>query len=406
MDSFVFIFYLILLCRSSLQRGASPYWYISWQTTLHDCLHSVAAIGGGHSKASTLVGSEPFSQLAAVPHISHEEDDAQEGDAEREEIEHAGERVVETVERGGDDQRQEPQSMTIARIETGHANEIAGDAAPDGMDERQRRQTRDVKDERRGIVGTDVDRRLILYPFEDTEGDTGHEAVVDHRLWQHRLSAAALEDEERNHLRKLLRQTHAQDIADDAHREGCLGKDIEEIELMQRTENKEYTGLGEEERPDRRRGVHLPRPEHVGEEQPPDSGKVERDSIEDQQAADRQEHDNGERQAHDGEDEQALVLEERVPLDVFFREDEVAPHMGELPEEGAVALDAWADATPQQHCLDGARLSRLGVAGFVVEQQPAVLNEAGHLALVVRAIVVRVSRDDKHKQDYLMSPML
>ena len=304
----------------------------------------VAATGGGHCKApersvkskrqmEASIVAQSFSQLPTMPHIRHEQDDAQEGDAERDDIQHTGKGVVETMERSRDDQCQEPQCMAITGVEACHTDEVAGDAAPDSMDERQRRQSRDVQDKRRGIVGADIDRCLILHTLKHAEGDTRHEAIEDHRLRKHRLAAAALEDEERDHLRELLRQSHAQDITDDAHRESGLGKDIEDVEPVKRAEDEEHAGLGEEECPDRCGGMDLTRAEHISEEQSPDRRKIERDSIEDEQAANRQEHDDGQRETDDSQDEQSLVLEERVPLNILLGQDKVAADMCQLPEE-------------------------------------------------------------------------
>ena len=143
------------------------------------------------------------------------------------------------------------------------------------MKERQGGQSRNIKQESGCIVGMDIYGGLILDTLENTEGDTGHQTVIDHGLGEHGLLGAVLEDKERDHLRKLLRETHTEDISHNTQRECHLGKDIEEVQTMQQSEDEEDTCLREEECPYGCAGVNLTRGEEVVEEQPPYHCKIQ-----------------------------------------------------------------------------------------------------------------------------------
>lgn len=214
------------------------------------------------------------------------------------------------MERGGDGQRQHIERLAILGIETGHAYEVTADASPHSMKKRQGGQSRDVQHKSRGVVGPDVDRRLILHTLKDAEGNTRHETIEHHRLWQLRLARPTLQDEQRDHLGKLLGQANAEDIAENAQRERSRGEVIEKVQLVESREDDEHAELCEEERGDSLALADLPRTEEIGEKQSPNSSEIETHDIEDEIAADGQQHDDGQRQAYDGEDEQSLVLHE------------------------------------------------------------------------------------------------
>ena len=339
-----------------------------------------------------------LSQRIAPSEIGHQEEDTQEGDDQRDEIEAAGKQVVEAMERGGDEQRQHIERLAILGIESGHAYEVAADASPHSMEERQGGQSRDVQHKRGGVVGPDVDRRLILHTLEDAEGYTRHETIEHHRLWQLRLARPTLQDEQRDHLGKLLGQANAEDIAENAQRERCRGETVEEVQFVEPREDDEHAELGEEERGDGLAPADLPRTEEIGEEQSPDGGEVETHGIKDEIAADGQQHDDGQRQAYDGEDEQSLVLHDMVTLHVVLGEDKRMTDISELLHERATVAHSRMDAVHGKQFLYGSLHSGRGITRSVVEQQPALFYVSCNIRLLVRSVFVVVSDDDQHSK--------
>ena len=185
--------------------------------------------------------SQPFPQCSAASEVSHQEKYAYDGNDQRDKIDNAGEGVIQSVQRGGNEQCQRVQRLAVSWIQSRHTDEISSDATPYGVKEWQRGEPGYVQDERRRIVGLDVDRRLVLHALENAEGYSCDKPVEDHRLWQHRLPGVMLQDIERHLLGKFLRQSHAEDISDDAQGEHRMGEDIEEVQCVETGEDDEHS---------------------------------------------------------------------------------------------------------------------------------------------------------------------
>ena len=97
----------------------------------------------GKRHGKTLL-SQALPKSTALPQIGHEEEHAEEADAERYEVGDRRKRVIEAVKCGRNGEGEHVEHLAIARIEAGHAHEIACDAAPDGVQEGKRRKAGNV----------------------------------------------------------------------------------------------------------------------------------------------------------------------------------------------------------------------------------------------------------------------
>ena len=86
------------------------------------------------------------------------------------------------MKHGGDGESQDIERLAVAGVKIGKSDEIATDASPEGMEERKRGESRNVKEESGGVIGLGVDGGLILHTLENTESNARHESVIDQRL--------------------------------------------------------------------------------------------------------------------------------------------------------------------------------------------------------------------------------
>ena len=341
--------------------------------------------------------SQPFPQCSAASEVSHQEKYAYDGNDQRDKIYNAGEGVIQSVQRGGNEQCQRVQRLAVSWIQSRHTDEISSDATPYGVKERQRGEPGYVQDERRRIVGLDVDRRLVLHALENAECNSCDKTVEDHRLWQHGLPGVVLQDKERHLLGELLRYAYSQYKADDAQRELGMCEGIKEIQGVESGEYHEDTDLRKEECRYGGLELYLPGTEHIIEEHSPDGGEIQRYDIEDEVSADRHHHDERQRETHYGEYQQPLVLKEVMAFHVIPGIDEFLADIVELLAQRAVVANARPEATCQQEVFHYSLPACLGIACLVVHQQPPFLYILSHNGLVEWSVIVFVSCNYYHR---------
>ncbi len=337
-----------------------------------------------------------LAEAATFAEIGHQEEHAGESHDKRHQIGHTGKRVVEAVEQGRHGKGQRIERLAVARVEIGEADEVAADATPQGVEEGQRREACDVEQESSGVVGLHVDRGLVLHTLKDAKGDARHQAIIDQRLGQQRLACAAHQVQEGHHLDKLLGEAHAEHVSHDVDREGHVGEEIEEVELVESGEDDEHRHLREEEDACRGLDVDLPRAKESEEEQSPDDREIERHGIEHEQPTNGQHHQHREREAHDGQHEQPLVVEPPVVGHVRLGEDKLRSNGLELLGQRATVPHLRMEAALVEQFDHCGRAPCLGVARLVVGQERALLHIASHHPLVVGAVLVRISDDVNH----------
>lgn len=264
--------------------------------------------------------------------VSHEHEHPEERNDECGEDGILAERVVEAVEQCRNGKCEEIQRLAIPRVKIGESHEIPGDGTPNGVEKRQAGQPCNIAVEGRCVVELSIESDLVLHPFEDAEGYTRHQTVEHQCSRVKRFFRPPVDDEQRHHFPKLLRESHPEHKAQHVDGERSLGERIERVEPDQSEDipHEEDEELSEEEYGNGGFQCHLRGFEEIVEEQSPDAREIEGHDIKYPDFRHGQQEHQCREQSDECKHEQGLVVHPLSLGQRILRKNEVGADFPEL----------------------------------------------------------------------------